>query len=100
MTIKHDMRTGAHASISSTRVSLAARPINTPAITIVELCNNAEIGVGADMAFKSQELNGSCADFVKQMAIKARWNAVAPFEQDRRELKKRLKTKEKDAGAQ
>lgn len=35
------------------------KPIITPAITIVELCDDAEIGVGADIAFDNQELKGN-----------------------------------------
>ncbi len=36
----------------------------TPAFTIVAECSRAEDGVGATIAPKSQEENGSCADFV------------------------------------
>lgn len=46
-------------SISSIITSLMINDIMTPAITIVELCNNAEIGVGAVIAFNNQELNGN-----------------------------------------
>ena len=37
----------------------------TPAITIVELCNKADIGVGADIAFNSHVKKGNCADLEK-----------------------------------
>ena len=37
-------------------------PKYTPAITIVELCDVAEIGVGADVAFNNQEEKGNWAD--------------------------------------
>ncbi len=40
-------------------ISLITIPKNTPAITIVELCNKADIGVGADVAFNNQEENGN-----------------------------------------
>ena len=63
----------ARESISSIIVSLMNIPKITPAITIVELCNNAEIGVGADIAFNNQELKGNWADFVKQIMIKTKW---------------------------
>ncbi len=36
---------------------------NTPAITIVELCNRADMGVGADVAFNDHVENGNWADF-------------------------------------
>ena len=35
------------------------KPKQTPAITIVELCKRAEIGVGADIAFNNQEEKGN-----------------------------------------
>ena len=35
---------------------------NTPAITIVELCNRADMGVGADIAFNNHVENGNWAD--------------------------------------
>ena len=35
------------------------KPKYTPAITIVELCKRAEIGVGADIAFNNQEEKGN-----------------------------------------
>ena len=57
-------------SIISIINSLIIKPIITPAITIVELCNKAEIGVGADIAFNNQELNGNWADLVKEIIIK------------------------------
>ena len=41
-------------SRTSIIISLMIKPIITPAITIVELCNNAEIGVGAGIAFNNQ----------------------------------------------
>ena len=34
-------------------------PEYTPAITIVELCRGAEIGVGADVAFNGREEKGN-----------------------------------------
>ena len=34
-------------------------PKNTPAITIVELCDGAGIGVGADIAFSDRVGNGN-----------------------------------------
>ena len=34
------------------------KPKYTPAITIVELCKRAEIGVGADIAFKINQKKG------------------------------------------
>ena len=46
-------------------------PIITPAITIVELCNNAEIGVGADIAFNNHVLKGNWADLVNNINNKA-----------------------------
>jgi len=46
-------------SITSIIILLMIKPIITPAITIVELCSNAEMGVGADIAFSNQELNGN-----------------------------------------
>lgn len=46
-------------SRTTTNTSPMFRPKTTPAITIVELCSKAEIGVGADIAFNSQELKGS-----------------------------------------
>lgn len=52
-------------------ISLMIKPIITPAITIVELCNNAEIGVGADIAFNNQELKGNWADLVNNINNKA-----------------------------
>lgn len=44
-------------------VSFINKPKYTPAITIVEECNNAEIGVGADIAFNNHEQKGIWADF-------------------------------------
>jgi hypothetical protein len=46
-------------SIRLITISLMINPIITPAITIVELCNNAEIGVGADIAFNNHVLKGN-----------------------------------------
>jgi hypothetical protein len=66
----NDKKNKLNESRTSIIVSLMIKPIITPAITIVELCNNAEIGVGADIAFNNQELNGNCADLVKQIIIK------------------------------
>ncbi len=43
-------------SINSSNRSCMNKPIITPDITIVELCNNAEIGVGADIEFNSNTL--------------------------------------------
>jgi hypothetical protein len=40
-----------------------------PAITIVELCNNDETGVGALIAEINQDENGKIADFVKKITI-------------------------------
>ena len=37
---------------------------NTPAITIVLECSNAEIGVGAAIALRSHDVNGSWADLL------------------------------------
>lgn len=48
-------------------VSSIINPRYTPAITIVELCKRAEIGVGADIAFNNQEKNGNWADFEKKI---------------------------------
>ena len=42
----------------------------TPAFTMVEECNSAEVGVGATMAPRSQVWNGICAALV--MPAKAR----------------------------
>ena len=42
--------------------SLKIRPKYTPAITIVDECDKADIGVGADIAFNNHELNGNWAD--------------------------------------
>jgi hypothetical protein len=42
-------------------------PKYTPAITIVEECNSALIGVGATMAFNSQDENGNIADLEKHI---------------------------------
>lgn len=38
--------------------------INNPAVTRVELCTIAEIGVGAAIAIGNQDINGYCALFV------------------------------------
>ena len=46
-------------SIINTTVLSIINPKYTPAITIVLLCNNAEIGVGADIAFNNQEQKGN-----------------------------------------
>ena len=46
-------------SIIITITGCSITPKYTPATTIVELCNKAEIGVGADMAFSNQEENGN-----------------------------------------
>jgi len=46
------------------RISMSAViiPKNTPAITIVELCESADIGVGAGIAFNDHVENGNWAD--------------------------------------
>lgn len=41
------------------------KPNNTPAITIVEECNNAETGDGADIALSNHEEKGNWALLVK-----------------------------------
>mgnify|MGYP001818976082 CR=1 FL=1 len=46
------------------------KPKYTPAITIVELCKRAEIGVGADIAFNNQEEKGNWADLEKNIKSK------------------------------
>ena len=43
------------------------KPKYTPAITIVELCKRAEIGVGADIAFNNQSEKGNWTDFEKKI---------------------------------
>lgn len=58
-------------SIRLITISLMINPIITPAITIVELCNNAEIGVGADIAFNNHVLKGNWADLVNNINNKA-----------------------------
>ena len=57
--------------ISNNRTSCSSIniPKNTPAITIVEGCNNAGIGVGADIAFDSQLKKGNWADLEKIMVM-------------------------------
>ena len=44
-------------------------PKYTPAITIVEECNKAEIGVGAGVAFNDRLKKGNWADLEKIIAI-------------------------------
>jgi hypothetical protein len=46
---------------SSKQINCSARirPTQTPAITMVDECNKAEIGVGADIAFNNQLVNGN-----------------------------------------
>ena len=51
------------------KLSLIIKPKYTPAITIVELCDDAEIGLGADVAFDDQLVNGNWADLVKIIII-------------------------------
>ena len=46
-------------SINITIIESSINPEYTPAITIVELCKGAEIGVGADIAFNNQEEKGN-----------------------------------------
>ena len=60
----------ARESISSIIVSLMNIAKITPAITIVELCNKAEIGVGADIAFNNHVENGNWADLRCRQLIK------------------------------
>ena len=50
-------------------INLIIKPKYTPAITIVELCDDAEIGLGADVAFDDQLVNGNWADLVKIIII-------------------------------
>lgn len=45
-------------STKQSRTSSISRPTITPAMTMVEECNRAEIGVGADIAFNSHEEKG------------------------------------------
>ncbi len=45
-----------------------------PAITIVEECNNAETGVGADIADTNHVLKGNCALLTNGNNIKAKLN--------------------------
>jgi hypothetical protein len=40
-------------------------PNHTPAITMVDECSKAEIGVGADIAFNNQLVKGNWADLEK-----------------------------------
>ena len=57
--IINNIITKLYLSINNIINSLNIIPITIPATTIVELCNRAEIGVGADIAFNNQELNGN-----------------------------------------
>ena len=57
-------------SITKIIVESIIKPKYTPAITIVELCNRAEIGVGADIAFNNQEEKGNWADLEKNIKTK------------------------------
>ena len=45
---------------------------NTPALTMVEECRSAEVGVGATMAPSSQVWNGICAALVMPANAKRR----------------------------
>ena len=56
--IKHN-NINSKLSITKIKVELNINPKYTPAITIVELCKRAEIGVGADIAFNNQENKGN-----------------------------------------
>jgi len=58
-----------HSSNNRTSCSSINTPKNTPAITIVEGCSNAGIGVGADIAFDNQLKKGNCADLEKIITI-------------------------------
>ena len=53
------MKNKLNESITTIIMSYIINAIITPAITIVELCSNAEIGVGANIAFNNQELKGN-----------------------------------------
>ena len=44
--------------------------MNTPALTMVEECSKAEVGVGATMAPKSQVWKGICAALVMPAKLK------------------------------
>lgn len=48
-------------------VSWIIIPKYTPAITVVDECNRADIGVGAFMAFNNHELKGNWADLVNKI---------------------------------
>ena len=47
---------------------------NTPAITIVELCDGADIGVGAGVAFNDHVGNGNWADLEYKIENKLKGN--------------------------
>lgn len=57
-------------SIIQIKVESIIKAKYTPAITIVELCKRAEIGVGADIAFNNQEEKGNWADLEKNIKSK------------------------------
>ena len=44
--------------------------MNTPALTMVDECSNAEVGVGATIAPSSQVWKGICAAFVMPAKLK------------------------------
>ena len=52
------------AQLDTPRHGASLMIMNTPALTIVEECSNAEVGVGATIAPSSQLLKGICAAFV------------------------------------
>ena len=52
-------------------ISCKIIPKYTPAITIVDECNNDDIGVGAFMAFNNHELKGNWDDLVNNINNKA-----------------------------
>ena len=57
-------------SFTKINIESITNPKYTPAITIVELCKRAEIGVGADIAFNNQEEKGNWADLENNIKSK------------------------------
>ena len=66
------MENNREKSINKINCSSGIRPTQTPAITMVDGCNKAEIGVGVDVAFNDRLVNGNWADLEKRMKIKTR----------------------------
>ena len=70
------MENNREKSINKINCSSGIRPTQTPAITMVDGCNKAEIGVGVDVAFNDRLVNGNWADLEKRMKIKTRETKV------------------------